>query len=258
MIVLMMGHMRRRFVMGNWKMNGDFKRIHTLVDAIKVNLHHASLQCELAIFPPFVYLQYVQSLLNNMPIALGAQNVYSATEGAYTGEISPVMLADLGCQFVLVGHSERRHLFLESNGVVAQKYAQVKKAGMTPVLCIGETLEDRNSGQTESVLLSQLEAVRQQDETAFQRVVIAYEPVWAIGTGQAATPTQVQAVHHMIRQYLIEWDEDLARETSILYGGSVTPENAMALFALEDVDGGLIGGASLDADRWTRIIQCIN
>ncbi|MCX7114757.1 MAG: triose-phosphate isomerase [Gammaproteobacteria bacterium] len=250
--------MRRRWVMGNWKMHGSLTRVRSLLDDIK----HADVtlpeHCGSVVFPPAVYLELVQGLLSHTPIAWGAQNVYPANEGAFTGEISGPMLKELGCRFVLVGHSERRHLLAESDQFVAKKCVHVKTCGMTPVFCIGETLEERQAGLTQSVLLRQLNALRELDEKGFHDLVIAYEPVWAIGTGQAATPTQVQEVHQFIRQYLSQIDGALAAQTSILYGGSVTPDNAAELFALPDVDGGLVGGASLDASRWKGILQCIN
>ncbi len=250
--------MRQRWVMGNWKMHGSLTRMRSLMNDIKNENAPMPEGCGAVVFPPAVYLNLAQDLLHDTPIAWGSQNVYPANEGAYTGEIAGPMLKELGCQFVLVGHSERRQYFAESDAFVAKKYIHVKSCEMVPVFCVGETLEERQAGLTESVLQRQLDAVRALDETGFQGAVIAYEPVWAIGTGQAASPAQAQAVHYFIRQYLSQLDEVQAQQTSILYGGSVTPENAAELFALPDVDGGLVGGASLDASRWVGIIQCIN
>lgn len=241
--------MRHRWVMGNWKMNGSSVSIESLLTEIQAGLPK-SLSCSVAVFPPALYIPMVREKLSGSNIAWGAQNVYPAIKGAYTGEISAPMLHEMDCRFVLVGHSERRHVFGESSAFVAQKFCHVKAQGMTPVLCIGETQADRQQGLTEKVLAEQLDAVLTFCDTGLQACIIAYEPVWAIGTGVAATTEQVQAVHAWIRGY--------AHDTPILYGGSVNAENAAALMALADVDGVLVGGASIEARQFLDIITCIN
>jgi len=195
-----------------------------------------------AVCAPFPYLALVAERLRGSPIAWGAQNASEHAQGAYTGEVSAAMLAEFGCRYVLVGHSERRQLYGESDAQAAAKFAAVKKAGMTPILCVGETLEERDAGQTEAVVARQLGAVE------FKDAVLAYEPVWAIGTGRNATPEQAQAVHAFLRR-------KVSSDTPILYGGSVKPQNAAAIFAMPDVDGGLIGGASLVAKDFLDIVK---
>ena len=196
-----------------------------------------------AVCAPFPYLALVAERLRGSPIAWGAQNVSEHAQGAYTGEVSAAMLAEFGCRYVLVGHSERRQLYGESDAQAAAKFAAVKKAGMTPILCVGETLEERDAGQTEAVVARQLGAVE------FKDAVLAYEPVWAIGTGRNATPEQAQAVHAFLQK------KSACADTPILYGGSVKPQNAAAIFAMPDVDGGLIGGASLVAKDFLDIVK---
>ncbi len=195
-----------------------------------------------AVCVPFPYLALVAERLRGSPIAWGAQNLSEHAQGAYTGEVSAEMLAEFGCRYVLVGHSERRQLYGETDAQAAAKFAAVKKAGMTPILCVGETLDERDAGQTEAVVARQLGAVD------FKDAVLAYEPVWAIGTGRNATPEQAQAVHAFLRKRV-------SAQTLILYGGSVKPQNAAAIFAMPDVDGGLIGGASLVAKDFLDIVK---
>ena len=199
-----------------------------------------------AVCVPFPYLAQVAERLRGSPIAWGAQSVSEHAQGAYTGEVSAAMLAEFGCRYVIVGHSERRQLYGETDGQVAAKFAAVRSAGMTPILCVGETLAEREAGGTQAVVERQLLAVLERN--AFQNSVLAYEPVWAIGTGRNATPEQVQAVHEILRQRV-------GAETPILYGGSVKPQNAAAIFAMPDVDGGLIGGASLVAKDFLDIVK---
>jgi triosephosphate isomerase len=228
---------RSRLVAGNWKMHGSRASIAALLDAlVKENPSGC------AVCAPFPYLAQVAERLRGSAIAWGAQNASEHAQGAYTGEVSAAMLAEFGCSYVIVGHSERRQLYRETDAQVAAKFAAVKAAGMTPILCVGETLEEREAGQTEAVVARQLE------EVAFENAVLAYEPVWAIGTGRNATPEQAQAVHAFLRKRVLA-------QTPILYGGSVKPQNAAAIFAMPDVDGGLIGGASLVAKDFLEIVK---
>jgi triosephosphate isomerase (TIM) len=232
---------RSRLVAGNWKMHGARESNRALVAAIVAGAGNAAAEC--AVCPPFPYLQQVSEQLRETRIAWGAQNVSDQPQGAYTGEVSASMLAEFGCRYAIVGHSERRQLFGEGDRLVAAKFAAARKAGLTPILCVGETLAEREAGKTEEVVARQLDAV------AFsQGAVLAYEPVWAIGTGKNATPEQAQAVHAFLRRRV-------AVDTRILYGGSVKPQNAAAIFAMPDVDGGLIGGASIVAEDFLAILQ---
>jgi triosephosphate isomerase len=232
---------RTRLVAGNWKMHGSRASIQALLDSLLQGIAKAG-RAGCAVCVPFPYLGMVAERLRGTPLAWGAQNVSEHAQGAYTGEVSAAMLAEFGCRYVIVGHSERRQIFGESDAQVAAKFAAVRGAGMTPILCVGETLEERDAGSTETVVARQLDAVD------FENGVLAYEPVWAIGTGRNATPEQAQAVHAFLR-------EKVASETPILYGGSVKPQNAAAIFAMPDVDGGLIGGASLVAKDFLDILK---
>ena len=235
---------RTRLVAGNWKMHGSRTANRALLDAILKGLPESpkrgGAQC--AVCPPFPFLGELAERLRGTPVAVGAQNVSEHAQGAYTGEVSAAMLAEVGCRYVIVGHSERRQLYGESDAQVAAKFAAARSAGLTPILCVGETLAEREAGRTEEVVARQLGAV------AFSQAVLAYEPVWAIGTGRNATPEQVQTVHAFLRQRV-------PHDTPILYGGSVKPQNAAAIFAMPDVDGGLIGGASLVAADFLAILQ---
>ena len=206
------------------------------------------------VFPVSLHLQTVSDILREGPVAFGVQNIYPAISGAFTGELSAPMAAELGCQYALIGHSERRQLFGETAPFIAAKCQAALQAGLKPVLCVGETREERDTGQTEQVIRDQLASVMAVvGVTGFQAGVIAYEPVWAIGTGLTATPEQAQAVHAFIRQWLRQHDAALAEKTQILYGGSVKASNAGAIFAMPDVDGALIGGASLSAEEFLAI-----
>lgn len=247
--------MKRKLVIGNWKMNGDRQANAQLLDALQ-RVWGSLREVDIAIFPPYPYLAQVAELLTGTHVQLGAQNLDVHGNGAFTGEVSSSMLLDLACRFVLVGHSERRALFAESDAQVARKYAAALHAGLVPVLCVGETLEQRCAEITEQVVTEQILAVLQQvGVEGLAAGVIAYEPVWAIGTGETATPTQAQAVHRHIRTLLAEHDSTLAATMSILYGGSVKAGNAGELFAQGDIDGGLIGGASLDAASFAAICR---
>jgi triosephosphate isomerase len=228
---------RVRLVAGNWKMHGSRTSIAALLDEL---VKASPRGC--AVCPPFPYLAQVAERLRGGPIAWGAQNVSEHAQGAYTGEVSAAMLAELGCRYVIVGHSERRQLYGETDAQAAAKFAAVQATNMTPILCVGETLQEREAGKTEEVVARQLAAVE------FKDAVLAYEPVWAIGTGRNATPEQAQAVHAFLRKRV-------PADTPILYGGSVKPQNAAAIFAMPDVDGGLIGGASLVAKDFLEIVR---
>jgi len=248
--------MRRPLVAGNWKMNGSLASTRELLEGIKQGINDVGEAVECAVFPPFVYLAEVERLLTGTRIAWGAQNVSEQSPGAYTGEVATAMLLDFHCQYAIVGHSERRTLYGETDVIVARKFAAARKAGLTPVLCIGELLEEREQGITETVINRQLDAVLAlEGSEGIKDSVIAYEPVWAIGTGKTATPDQAQEVHAFIRAKLAEQDATVAAEVRILYGGSVKGSNAAELFAMPDIDGGLVGGASLKADEFLTIAK---
>ena len=247
--------MRIKFVAGNWKMNGNLAANQALLQALLPSLARVGgVKC--AVCPPYPYLAQTQQLLSGSGVAWGAQDVAEQESGAYTGEVSGAMLVDFGCRYVIVGHSERRTLFDESNEVVARKYAAALKAGLIPILCVGETLAHREAGSTEATVAAQLGTVLEGcGVQSFTHAVVAYEPVWAIGTGKTATPEQAQAVHAFIRGRLAAQDEGVAANVQVIYGGSVKSSNAAEIFALPDVDGGLIGGASLDAQEFTTICR---
>ena len=246
--------MRQRLVAGNWKMNGSLASAHALVGAILPGV--GGLKSEVAVCPPYVYLETVGALLKGSVVALGAQNVAREDPGAFTGEIAAPMLRDLGCKYVIVGHSERRALYGESDALVAEKYGRALREGLVPILCVGELLEERDAGHTEQVVARQLDAVLTRSGVAdLGRGVVAYEPVWAIGTGRTATPEQAQEVHGFIRGRIAGHDPGVAAGLRILYGGSVKGSNAVGLFAMPDIDGGLIGGASLLAEDFLAICR---
>jgi triosephosphate isomerase len=245
---------RQSLVAANWKMNGSLASMQTLVDAIKAGL--ADCTAEVVICAPYIYLPELRQQLQGSAILSGAQNVSEHEAGAYTGEISTSMLRDFDCHYVIVGHSERRHIYGESDTLVAEKFARIQSAGMLPILCLGEQLEEREAGSTESVVARQLDAVIDKvGINAFAQAVIAYEPVWAIGTGKTATKEQAQEVHAFIRQRLARQNSTIAASIRLLYGGSVKADNANDLFSMTDVDGGLIGGASLVAEDFLAICQ---
>jgi triosephosphate isomerase len=245
--------MRVKLVAGNWKMNGTLASSQALLKAVLPPLSALN-RARYAVCAPFPYLAAAGQALRGSKVALGAQDLSQFEDGAYTGGVSGAMLADCGCRFVIVGHSERRSVFAEGDDTVALKYAQAVKYRLTPVLCVGETLAEREAGVTEAVVARQLDAVIQRcGLAALAQGVIAYEPVWAIGTGRTATPQQAQAVHAFIRGRMGARDRRLAENLLILYGGSVKANNAVQLFAMTDVDGGLIGGASLVAEEFVAI-----
>ena len=245
--------MRRPLVAGNWKMHGSMADASCLVRGVLAGL--AGLRVEVAVFPPFPLLSTVM-LLAGGRMQLGAQNLNDHDLGAYTGEVSGAMLKDVGCALVLVGHSERRALYGEDDALVAAKFQRAQAAGLIPVLCVGETLQDREAGTTEAVVAHQLEAVISRcGVAALAQSVLAYEPVWAIGTGRNASPAQAQEVHAFLRSRVQKHDAGVASGLRILYGGSVKAANASELFRQPDIDGGLVGGASLKADEFVGIIR---
>lgn len=249
--------MRKKIVMGNWKMNGCRQQILLLLKELGKFLPLAE-QIDCVVFPPTIYLPLIYDILQGSGMHWGAQNVFPQDGGAFTGEVSGPMLKDYHCRYVLVGHSERRHLFHEDEKFVAEKFHHVKDHDMIPVLCVGETLAERAQGLTEHILSQQLLAVTNKGSHFFQNCVVAYEPVWAIGTGQTASPEQVQEVHKFIRTLVANFDQEAANQLPILYGGSVNEKNARSLFAMSEVDGGLVGGASLQAQQFVEIVKCIN
>jgi triosephosphate isomerase len=249
--------MRKRLVAGNWKMHGSIQQNAALLDRIKVGV--AGLACDVAVCPPYPYLGQVQSLLAGSSVAWGAQSVSEHAVGAFTGEVSATMLVEFGCRYVLVGHSERRALNGETDQMVAAKFAAAQKAGLIPVLCVGESLAEREAGATDIVVARQLSAVLEcSGVAAMASAVVAYEPVWAIGTGVTASPDQAQEVHAAIRAQVSALDVEVASGLRILYGGSVKPQNALELFGQADIDGGLIGGAALVADDFLAICLAAN
>ena len=249
--------MRRKLIGGNWKMYGSQSEVMGLVNGVLAGLgdHTAS---DVVVFPSFVYLPLVQTMLDGESIGLGAQNFNEHEEGAYTGEVSGKMLYDIGCSYVLVGHSERRQYYQESNELVALKCEAALTNNLTPVLCVGETQEQRELHQTEEVVLAQIDAVVERlGIEAFEKIEVAYEPVWAIGTGLTATPEQAQEVHYFIRKQIAVRNQAIADNLRIIYGGSVKGNNAESLFAMPDIDGGLVGGASLKADEFVTICKAV-
>jgi triosephosphate isomerase len=250
--------MRKPFVAGNWKMNNDRRASVELAKGVVAgSAGMAREKVTVAVLPPFVYLQPVVQAVSSSGVAVGAQDVYFEPKGAFTGEISPAMLKDVGCTYVLCGHSERRHVLCESDELVGKKVGAAIGGGLLPVLCVGELLEERDGGKTEAVVARHMKTgLAGLSRDKMSAVTIAYEPVWAIGTGRTATPQQAQEVHAFIRGLLAEmYDGPLAQEIRVLYGGSVKADNAGELMAQKDVDGLLVGGASLKADEFVRIIQ---
>jgi triosephosphate isomerase len=244
---------RRRVVAGNWKMYGSRAENKALIEAL-LAADSIDDRATCLVFPPYVYLPEIARLLAGSSIQLGAQDVSAESQGAFTGEVSSAMLLDVGCTHVLVGHSERRALNGENDAVVARKFASTASQGLTPVLCIGERLEQRESGRTHAVLARQLDAILAiTGVAAFGRAIVAYEPVWAIGTGKTASPQQAQDAHAFIRGRVAAHDASIAAGLRILYGGSVKASNAAELFGMPDVDGGLVGGASLKAEEFLAI-----
>jgi triosephosphate isomerase len=248
--------MRRKLVAGNWKMNGNLVANATLLAEIKAGAVAAG--CDVALCVPAPYLAQCQVMLAGSAIGLGAQDVSAHVAGAYTGEVAVSMLADFACHYVIVGHSERRAYHAESDAAVAQKALRALEAGVTPIVCVGETLVEREAGQTEAVVGRQLEAVLDVlADTGLAKIVVAYEPVWAIGTGKTATPQMAQDVHLALRSRLAKRSAAAALEVRILYGGSMKPDNAAELLAMPDIDGGLIGGAALKSADFLAIVAAV-
>jgi triosephosphate isomerase len=246
--------MRQRIVAGNWKMNASTTQVDTLISGIVSNL--GDCQTNVIVCPPFPYLSQVSNALKNSDLNLGAQDLNINKSGAFTGEVSADMLKDFSTTYVIVGHSERRALYNEDNALVAQKVQVALDNNLTPLLCLGEQLEERENGTTEAIVKAQLDTVIDLvGIKAFKNIIIAYEPVWAIGTGKVATPAQAQDTHAFIRSELNQKDATIAQNCAILYGGSVNGDNAKELFSCADIDGGLIGGASLDAESFLKIAK---
>lgn len=245
--------MRRPFVAGNWKMHGTRAENADLIEALLLGLP-AQPAADIAVCPPFVYLWETGRLLKQSSVALGAQSVCAESVGAFTGEVSAAMLKDVGCRYAIVGHSERRSLYKEDDALVARKFLAAQSQGLTPILCVGESLDERERGSTMQVVSRQLTAVLElAGVEAMRNAVVAYEPVWAIGTGKNATAAQAQEVHAHIRALVGSRDAKIASALRVLYGGSVKGGNAAEIFSMPDVDGGLIGGASLKVDEFLKI-----
>lgn len=247
---------RKPLIAGNWKMHKTCSESEEFIQELRKELDGVN-DVDIVICPPFTALTGASELLEGSAIKLGAQNVSWSNEGAFTGEISSSMLLDCGCEYVIVGHSERRHLFRETDDMISQKIRQVITTPLIPILCIGETLSERERRRVEDVVLGQLEqAVAKLTADEISRIIIAYEPVWAIGTGRTATPETAEEVHQMIRDWLSEVHSDtLAENTRILYGGSVNPGNVGELMAQKDIDGALVGGASLQSETFGQIVR---
>ena len=248
--------MRTKFIAGNWKMYTNAGTARQLAAAVAAGVGPTP-RARVALCPPFPYLTAVAEAVRGMPVQLGGQNCYCETEGAFTGEVSPAMLLDVGCQWVILGHSERRHKLGETDEFINRKVRAALQVGLQVILCIGETLQERQSGQMEAVFTRQVGgSLAGIGAEQLARVVLAYEPVWAIGTGHNATPEQAQAAHRWIRDHVAKlWNRPTADALTIQYGGSVKPENAASLLAQPDVDGALVGGASLKADQFLGIVR---
>lgn len=247
-------HKRRPLVAGNWKLNGTRQSVAELAAAVCSGATHEG--TDVLVCPTYVHLADVAGIVSKASVGLGAQDCAAQTDGAFTGEVSADMLREAGCEYVIVGHSERRAMFGDSDDVVAAKCIAAQQAGLLPIFCVGETLEEREADQVEHVIGRQLDALLAvAGVEAFTHLVVAYEPVWAIGTGKTASPEQAQAVHALIREKIRALDAEVADNLRILYGGSVKPDNAGTLFAQADIDGGLIGGAALDADSFLSICE---
>lgn len=244
--------MRGKLVAGNWKMHGSLAANAELLDGVRAGV--AGVSAEVAVCVPYPYLDQARAALTGSNVAWGAQDVSEHAQGAYTGEVSAAMLADFGCRYAIVGHSERRSYYGDTDAIVAAKFEAAQKAGLIPILCVGETLDEREKNVTADVVTRQLDAVISRcGVAALARAVVAYEPVWAIGTGRTATPEQAQEVHALIRRRVASADSGVAEGLRILYGGSMKPNNAAELMAQPDIDGGLIGGAALVAADFVAI-----
>ncbi|OIZ98563.1 triose-phosphate isomerase [Rickettsiella grylli] len=247
--------MRGQYIIGNWKMNGCKTSVTSLLNALRDVEKKEQSNVTMVVCPPYIFLDKTQKMLEKSPLQWGGQNMAAEPEGPYTGEISGLMLYEFGCRYVLLGHSERRQHYAETNDQIAKKFNLAVNSGLTPILCVGETLAERQANQTQIVLQTQLEKIIAHASPLLPQAIIAYEPVWAIGTGVSAEPEQAQEIHQFLRDQIRMVDSDLAQILPILYGGSVKISNANALFQMPDIDGGLIGGASLDASEFLSIYE---
>jgi triosephosphate isomerase (TIM) len=244
---------RKKIIAGNWKMNGTRASVEQLLTGIKEGIVNAK-NLEWVVFPSYPFLQQVQELLQDSQISWGAQNVSDKPSGAFTGEVAAKMLTEFGCKYVLLGHSERRAIFGEDDKLIAAKFVAACEAGLYPIVCVGETLAEREAEKAEKIVEQQVNAILNLNKKDFlSKTVIAYEPVWAIGTGVTATPEQAQQMHVFIRSIIAQYDAEISQKISILYGGSVKPDNAQTIFAMPDIDGGLIGGASLNFNDFLAV-----
>lgn len=252
--------MRTKIIAGNWKMNKTLSESITLASGIVNGLNNINTKAEVIICPPFTSLETVNSLIKNSKVRLGAQNMHFEDHGAFTGEISAAMLKSVGCEFVILGHSERRHIFMEPDEMINKKIKKALGSNLKPVFCIGETLEERESNSTFKVLETQVRnGLANVTGSELLNIIIAYEPVWAIGTGKTATPEQAQEVHQFLRNLISQmFSEESSKIVRILYGGSVKPSNAESLLSKEDIDGALVGGACLQAESFLQIISVVN
>ncbi|GAA5161475.1 triose-phosphate isomerase [Viridibacterium curvum] len=249
--------MKKHWLVGNWKMHGNLKANAELFNAIRSGTGELAPEVDMVLCPAFPYLAQMQGLVEGTGIQIGAQNASDHLRGAYTGETSPLMLKELGCGFVIIGHSERRSYQGENDGLMGRKALAAIDAGLIPILCVGETAEERDAGRTHEVLGRQLDAAFGYIRTAHDNIIVAYEPRWAIGTGIAATPEIVQAEHAFLRARIGQRDAEFAKRLTILYGGSVKASNAASLLSMPDVDGGLIGSAALNASEFVAIYKAL-
>ncbi len=252
--------MRRKIVAGNWKMHKTADEAVALVEELKPLLDGQTAGCDVVLCPSFTSLEVVRAALVGTDMGLGAQNMSWEVEGAYTGDVSAAMILTSGCTYVILGHSERRRYFAETDELVQRKLVAALAAGLTPIVCVGESLEQREAGQVEEIIVGQTRAALQGIEAAQgPGIVLAYEPVWAIGTGRTATAAQAEEVHALMRGFLVErFGADVAEQMRIQYGGSVKPDNAAELFSQKNIDGGLIGGAALQAESFAAIVRAAN
>jgi triosephosphate isomerase len=251
--------MRKKVIAGNWKMNYDLSESQNLITRLTSGLSNLKINCDIIICPPFTSLSEANTLIKNTIVKLGAQNVYSEDNGAFTGEISPLMLKSVGCEYVIIGHSERRTIFKESNEMINKKIRKALGYGLKVIFCVGETLEEREKNITKEVVKKQvIEGLQGIPGKSMSEIIIAYEPVWAIGTGRNATPQQAQDVHFFIRKLIEDnYSAGIADNLTIQYGGSVKPDNAKELLSQHDIDGGLVGGACLKAESFIEIIKAV-
>ena len=248
--------MKLPILAGNWKMNGSTESVKALLSKLAQSAIEPSIK--MVVFPPFPFLPQTEQILRETSIGWGAQDMCAEDDGAFTGEVSATMLLDFGCQFVIVGHSERRHIYGESDELVARKCEKALRCGLTPILCVGETQAERQQGLTEAVVARQLYSALDRIGVAdFDKIVVAYEPVWAIGTGLTASPDEAEAVHAFLKHKISEKDAIVGKKMQVLYGGSLKAANANELFAMPNIDGGLVGGASLNGDEFLQMASLL-